>query len=813
MSSNSALLSSDWKVFLDGVEIPHQGFNIEFVKNQLSRGMINLEPDFALVKLRPQTVVTIFANDQYPEDDINFASERDRVLNRYYLYWEGLTTGLTYSKSPTTRLVRLNCESMFGPWTRAKAFAFGVGAYAKSNVLSGSLEINPNVNVGQDIYSLTALAEETAKKDDRDFATRVIEATAKLCSLNANTRLQTTRYNLFNKITGVADRSFNTLIGPMALGLFTYSVQVLNEQSSIFGVLSHYQQYAFFSNYELPAPVPQVVEEGEAQISQGLGPLYAYPRKFKRTQLMLLPETYFLMPPPCNLIFPDDIRSLTVDRSYYTESTRTLVEDPHAAGADYTFYLAPPSIIRNLTDSDRGALGAAELVGLVTSSIGTTDTDLTSPYQTKIGDAIFSPFLANSNEELEKGIIASLESYPFESLAAQAKAENSDDSFVKAYQSFMTAVAEYRHNLASYNRVMSLELNGVRDLAPGFTAAVFDSDITYLAHVEGIALSVDPLGTETTSVTLNRARPLTFVDYSELDKLVSDVREIANRAIFDIENLELLSELDSLANQAVSLDDFVSPGPLTDTQTQARILEIEQNAAREVQTILQPLKEQFDIPLPPAFLNQELSDLRELDQLYQTLLGCKPLYTSKYTTDELADTFNPGGGSELAAATAELGALYSYATATTTLNNIFKMGETQRVFSQGATAALESWQDVNNREDVLGINTHEWANRNFLRRRRLPLSEFLSNHELQLDEHISTGITRKVFYSLVPTALEGNPGGWDDTIFSKLVLDRGDDPIIETLRQNAPDHLKTGFRQQLVREYSIRHFGSRAFNG
>lgn len=801
MSSNSALLSSDWKVLLDGVEIPHQGFNIEFVKNQLSRGMINLEPDFALVKLRPQTVVTIFANDQYPEDDINFATERDRVLNRYYLYWEGLTTGVTYSKSPTTRLVRLNCESMFGPWTRAKAFAFGVGAYAKSNVLSGSLEVNPNDDIGQDVYSLTALAEETAKNDNRDFATRVIEATAKLCSLNANTRLQTTRYNLFNKISGVADNSFSNLIGPMALGLFTYSVQVLNEQSSVFGVLNHYQQYAFFSNYELPAPVPQAVEEGEAQISQGQGPLYAYPRKFKRTQLMLLPETYFLMPPPCNLIFPDDIRSLTVDRSYYTESTRTLVEDPHAVGSDYTFYLAPPSIIRNLTASDRGALGAGELVGLVTSSISTTDTDLTSPYQTKIGDAIFSSFLANSNEELEKGIVASLESYPFESLAAQAKSENSDDSFVKAYQSFMTAVAEYRHNLASYNRVMSLELNGVRDLAPGFTAAVFDSDITYLAHVESISLSVDPLGTETTSVTLNKARPLTFVDYSELDKVVSKVKEISNRAIFDLENADL---------PRIPL---TSKTPLTGIQVQARILEIEQNAAREVQSILQPLKEQFDIPLPPAFLNQELSDLRELDKLYQTLLGCKPLYTSKYTTDELADTFNPGGGSELAAATAELGTLYSYATATTTLNNIFKMGETQRVFSKGSTAALESWQDVNNREDVLGINTHEWANRNFLRRKRLPLSGFLSNHDLQLDEHISTGITRKVFYSLVPTALEGNPEGWDDTIFSKLVLDRGDDPIIGTLRQNAPDHFKTGFRQQLIREYSIRHFGSRAFNG
>ena len=246
MSDRSALLSSKWKVFVDGVEVPHQGFTLTFTKNNLSSGQVILEPDKALTDIRPQSVVSIWAKDRFPDDDIRYKSISAEVTNRYYLYWEGLVSGHSYQKSPTSRAFILQLESMFSVWRRTRAFMIGVGAISKSALLSGSLSLNPNAETGQDIFSMLQLSDTFTGVEESSFGDRMQRTITYLSSFNALLRLQTERYNLLGRVGSIEDNVFEDLFGLFATQLISNSEKVLDEGSSVYDVLNHLQTYLLF---------------------------------------------------------------------------------------------------------------------------------------------------------------------------------------------------------------------------------------------------------------------------------------------------------------------------------------------------------------------------------------------------------------------------------------------------------------------------------------------------------------------------------------------------------------------------------------
>jgi len=50
---NVELLASHWRIFFDGVEVPHQGFMVSFPINGITTCRIVMEPDQILAQLRP----------------------------------------------------------------------------------------------------------------------------------------------------------------------------------------------------------------------------------------------------------------------------------------------------------------------------------------------------------------------------------------------------------------------------------------------------------------------------------------------------------------------------------------------------------------------------------------------------------------------------------------------------------------------------------------------------------------------------------------------------------------------------------------
>lgn len=813
MSDKALILDSDWLVFIDGVQVPHQGINIQFGRNTLSSCNIDLEPDILLTELRPQSVVSVWAKERFPDSiERRPASPEDAAQDQYYLYWEGLLAGHSYQKSPTTRMFRIRCESIFSPWTRAQAFMFGVGAYSKSAVLSGSTVVTPGDSAAGDVFSMSMLSGRfVGGPEEATFSQRIEETIGFLSAGNAVLRLQTDRYSLLDRLVSMDDRIYEKLLQPIAANLFEDGAAALAETSTVFGVVSHFQRYGFYSSYEMPAPVsrPMAPESPRTEGPLGLDSNYKFSRKYQLNQLMFLPELYFSPPPPCNLIFPDHIRSLSVGREFYSEPTRALVSDPLKARSQYVFHLAPAAVLRRASQSTRDKMTAAEVFAQATGALqasGSSGADSVYKQTTSKGEVdLFSTVL---DSEIEKGIVAKVEAYRFETAAAfAAETSSSGGEDANAYSQLLTQVINFRYRLDRYTRQGTVDLGGHRDIVPGFTCAIFDDDISYFGFVEGINLSVDPLGTETTTVSLSKLRPIKKVDLAQFDEVRDKIE-----AELGVENELLAGAVDA----AIQND-------WTDSRLQAEIMFITSETDFRIESGLQRFEDALDIPIPPAFLNQKLSTAEGLDEVYADLLGCRPLYTSNYSRDELLE-FGTELLEESGNRTASFDAMVQFAGTANTLNNVFQMTAT---FGAGALVSAPSWQDVRRRKDAIGQTTFEWATRNFTKRERYRLRDYCSYNTLKLLTQYSDAPNSAPFFVMQPAELSqpagplpaglaaAAAGGWDNTLFSKLVMPdlASEDPVIADLRERSPDYFKTFMRQALVIQYAQRHFGSRAFKG
>ena len=787
MSDNANILESSWAVFINGVQVPHQGFQLEFVKNNLSGGTVTVEPDNLLTQIRPESIISIFAKERFVDDDLDIKDPIEEFQKRYYLYWEGTISGLIYSKSPSDRAIQLQCESLFGVWRRARAFALGIGAIQKSSVISGSVQVAPNAATNSDVYSFLQLTQQFDTPVDVTFSNRLIRMVNHITSFNGVLRQQSTRLRLLNRVGGIQDDLYEGLFFGLSTQILAHSMQVLSEAATVYDTVNHLQQYGFYSNFEIPAPCP--VKHLSTPIpTLGLDPIYDTTLEFRQNQLMFLPETFFAMPPACNLIFPDMYRSMTVSRQFYNEPTRTILQSPYNVLRGLEFYIAPPSLIRGLDPRTQQQISGAELFSMVISAISSDSENLSSPYQSKVQNEIVETLSSVSFEELEKGILTNIDSYSFESLAAVARSNDNGDQ----YTSFITQALGYRHALALYNRSLQINMTGVRDILPGLPAIVFDTDISYLAQVDSFTLNVDPLGVESSTAVFSRARPVVATDYVKIDELSTKVIELVRARGASLNRASQLEPEEAARQRAV----------------------IRSNTALAISSILSDFQNSTGIPIPPTFFNPDLLDLPTLDKLYEEEFGCTKLYTGPFAEDEVSRLLPGIAEAQLGEDTpVELQGLYAYASGLNTLNNIFTMFPDIQAFNRQGSQTLPTWQEQRETANPLGGTSFEWASRNFHKRRRLTVAQYLEQHGLVLEPNQVQGSASGNFFVLTPGELVSNPDGWDNSLYSKLVIDGDSDPVIDKLRATAPDYLKTGERRKVILEYATKHFGSRAFSG
>lgn len=855
------LVASQWRIFFDGVEVPHQGFMVSFPVNGVTTCRIVMEPDQILAQLRPQTVVSIWARERYSSTPIK-DSLLDQLKSEYYLYWEGLTSGVVHTKGTSDRSMAVNCEGFLGTMARAGGFMLGFGQIPNTSVLTGSVNFIPQTDQVADVRTLALLGTTLKSANYRGMSSAVMGAFTFLLSRNGLARLQERRYQILSRIAILDDATTPLMLNTLASSQFLNLPQQLPSSASILDVIRHIQSYVFYRMVPVPAPRPVDVPEDGLEIMaplenlvELLSPIDTYTSTFRRNETVCVPDMYYAPPPPCNLILPDMLQAITVTRDFYSEPTRTTMQDVFTFNGAGLIHLAPPNI------SPGQGMTSSELFSFVVNqSIAPQDRDgQPSSYRYERDGGTVSSLEAVSTYEIEKGMVLNMGQPDFSAIYAAALQLSSrvegvdpDESQVEAYKLFVSAATNYQHELARLNRTIQVDLHGHRHLVPGFSAAIFDSDASYMAYIDSLTFSVDPSGRESTQVVMSRGRVIPRINYTQLlDEIDAATQDIlgedtvvgnACTLVLEVARREADRTPDEVARDVDVIED--QDRSLRSAQ------KILSRYEAKLYTRLADIAEKYEIPLPPYFLSMATGDPKNLDRMYGQLLGCRPLYTSDYAprkssglTDQLLfvkNTFsglsqlNPEGfayyafdPNELADQNLILGGIRTYIQALQTLSNVYAIDETA-----DRTNAPKNWQEVQTDSDI-GAGTFEWAHRTFLKREHITLDRYLSDHNLTLSILSAPGANVRgmaprtfakmdVVTAQIPSLLNKFTA-WDDSLFSKLVSDPGlgyADPEIARVRDAldslggiSKEMLTTAGRQNFILNYSNKHFGSRAFNG
>jgi len=833
-----------------------------------------MEPDEVLARIRPQTVISIWARERYSATPPK-TTAIDQLKSEYYLYWEGLTTGVVHSKGTSQRSMAVNGEGFLGVLSRAGGFMLGLGQIPNTSVLTGSRNFIPETAQEADIRTLTLLGTTLKATNSRNMSDVVMTTLAFLLSKNGIARLQERRYQVLSRIGVLDDACVTLMLSTLASTQFLNMPQSMPSTSSILDVVRHVQSYVFYRMVNVPAPRPVDIPAEGLTVYAPLGDVgpqkfntaIDFKSTFRRNEVLSVPDMYYAPPPACNLVLPDMLQGMSVTRDFYTEPTRTVVQDLFTFNGQGLIHLSPPNISPGLGTS------SAELFSYAVNASqapedSADDSTTTSSYRYEKGGGTVSTLEALSTYEIEKGIVLNMAQPDYSAVYAgalylAAKLEKDEEGGnvdpdgpeVETYKLFVTASANYQHELARLNRTIQVDMHGHRSMVPGFTAAIFDSDASYLAYVDNLTFSVDPTGRESTQATMSRGRVIPKINYT---KLLDEI---------DVATQDLLGETVTVSSACtVVLNQLTGETEISDDEDKK--LRVAQKVLAQHQTKLysrlSAIAERYEIPLPPYFLAMGVSSGEQLDTIYEQLLGCKPLYASGYapkTTKGFSSALS--GLNKLANSAPSLGgagwrqegvrydvydptnlpkgtnllleSTKNYIRALQTLSNVYQIDTTA-----DRTDAPKNWQEVN-QESSIGAGTFEWAHRTFLQRERVYLDRYLTEHELSLSILSAPGsnipgMTPRTFAkmevvpqldpanSLAAQFVSADTGEtWDNSIFSKLVYDPeygGTDGEIQRVRGALTslggikkDMLTTRGRQNFMLNYSNKHFGSRAFDG
>jgi len=250
--------------------------------------------------------------------------------------------------------------------------------------------------------------------------------------------------------------------------------------------------------------------------------------------------------------------------------------------------------------------------------------------------------------------------------------------------------------------------------------------------------------------------------------------------------------------------------------------------------------------LPPTWFNKGFLLTRTIDKIYQALLGTQPFYGSD--TEFGKDLQGADPSSELTAKT-----LYDeYGNFLRIVDRLFPILDDDSGISPRRTGGSTKWEELSQQPET-EIGPGPWVDQNVQSRVATSLRQFLDMHALKLEKQMSDQPTPEEFWLMVPrnpqdenTIFDFIVDEWEmfpelkDSLVSapnqlqqlfrqglgSLGIDVPDvsaspgDPIVQQLRAEAKqsDHPSARYlfrsaRQEIILNYSKRHFGPRAFDG
>lgn len=510
----------DFKLYIEGVEVPFVQMVINATANQPSQAQIAMVPTDSIYDVRPRSLVHVFFFDDYvgPEP---FGKTQTEPIWR--LLWEGEVIGFGFNKSSGARSFTINCADMSNYWGSCKQYLLSGGklefAGADRALFIGSKEVKLNI-----LDDVTPFYQKFFVGTGQERR-RLTFPEALACMMQGFTdnliywETLNSRVKLSQKIAVLKDDRVGQLMEAQQFekvvrGIFGN----LGGQISLLDFLNHLKQLVYYAHVPIIGPPFLPVDSEisainlcpelsttEVPLRKDLPPTSLASGQGNLTSFLFKPQIYMSLPPRCNVFFPDMISSISFQRNFLAEYTRAKLKAGHAiikTELSQSIFVAPSELADTLT---RPTIINEQLTGTVRprSQIEEARRRLLFQSPTEGGEL---PFFM-TEEEYEKGIIPLNVVLPFAQYSTLAG--NTKSVLFKN----MAQVTEYQLQLS---RIMARSATVTMEFNPwcvlGFPCAIFDPSRSYFANAANITHQIDSRGGAFTRVDCSMAREMIIGD-------------------------------------------------------------------------------------------------------------------------------------------------------------------------------------------------------------------------------------------------------------------------------------------------------------
>lgn len=821
---NTVFQSNDWKVFLEGVEIPFINISVTAGKNGDLFGVVEVQASILLLGLSPYAAIAIFFRDRESPDK---AKQTESIELEYVLFAEGSVSEISTSKSADQRNVSLRFKGHLETLDRhKKGHISRMSEDAVSDISSGS--IIPAATPGERTpiseylsylfpsndseFKLGSISNRT----DSSVSVLVHSLISFFLASNASCKNEANRTRLLNKFAVMTDASFKTLVDIEALQSLAIGAESsFSGDSSFLSIITAvldrfgYSIYATTCPSADPTPGTGKTESINEDVFKAMS---LHPgvisSALARNDFLVLPETYYLPPPPCNLLFPDSITSLSFTRNFDEEPTRSLMplrgtelnttivfqsykstDDLEQSINSFLGTMIPSNLSEARSKPSVGLDSdfSMEMFDNLNALEALSDDELTRGIVLNAVDpgpefyfaAARTWFDSQEEESLVESILPSLlkigktaASVTFEHFDGSARRQDLLTQFITSIEGSVEAknkkasdaivlnynqqYLKFKHTLDTFRRTLSVVCRGLRWAAPGFSCVVFDKDACYIGKLEKTETSISAAGDERTVVELSQVRELAPLDYTFEDSSVFKFKKV---------------------------DDL----------------------------------DYYQMPAPPPSAEFSYTSPDKLDKLYNQLLGCQKFYSS----DEY------GKGIKIRDATDSSSAIKNYLEMLKVLARVFEGARKYAPSDTGFGSTSPSWDQ----QVLSGENVTSWVERSFHRRSGQTLERYLEANGFVRTLNAFGLFNSVKFQEMSPTpikqAQKTKSLKFDNSIICRLVDGRAicglkEDPLVEQRRAQAiksefkhviTKQLTSSYRQELVRQYSLRSVGNVSIKG
>lgn len=616
-------------VYIEGERIEFSNLSINLSANTPSTASISIPSSFSAPDIIPYSLVHIFYwDDQSPVEDGNGKVTR---RGEWFLLWEGVTVGASYKKNPKSSYYSINCMDLFTYMYKTQVSLFDLTVFdlhyskkmavigqkeflVKSNTFEEWIEsyFLPGKNItpqGQIVEQADGNLTSSSEESLLELAQNFIEKWSTSIPL---LDFHMSRLKFSDKFISVDDETIRSFFNVAKMNAYLErNIRTWKSGSNILDVFSRILQTAYY-NYVNVGPC---VYSGS-------------PRQY-----ILKPNSYFITPPKCNVIFPDMITDINSSIDHMESVTRTFINANvrlKSNGLSMT-YVGPKELQEFLTDkkdlgikynSPQKAI-AAEFKKSAEEIKRKEDSDSTNAKRVTgvVGEEdTFKTFY--TKEEVE-GFVNTRQIGLDSALATidsdDAGETKSDGTEVEneGYNERLARLSQYYHDLSKYgDNTSTMVLKFSPQLVVNFPVVSLDRHHSEIGSLVNITHSINANGSAFTTVNINLTRdlrpetedvdapPFISSNYSNRIRIndtykellgCSAVTENATETISKVESDNLSNFIAKIMNDVFSLDGS-KLGAYYDSEAVGKSVEFVKNYTRRSGlTTLKDLKEYYGL--------------------------------------------------------------------------------------------------------------------------------------------------------------------------------------------------------------------------